>query len=821
MKKILLAMVILITPYALWAQGWPEKYSGVMLQGFYWDSFEDTKWTNIESQADELSKYFDLIWVPQSGWCNGNNQMGYAPIWWFDHKSAFGTEAELRSMIATYKKKGVGIIEDVVINHRSGNSNWCDFPMETWKGHTMSWSLADICNGDDGGETRNNGYEVSGANDTGDDFKGSRDLDHTSANVQNNIKIYLDFLLNDLGYTGFRYDMVKGFSPYYVGMYNASSKPKFSVGEYWSGSYNNVTWWINGTKYDNAIQSAAFDFPLKDGINASFGSSTWDIKNKGMAGSTKGMNRYSVTFVDNHDTYRDNNRLYNNVLAANAFILALPGTPCIFLPHWQKYKSEIGKMILARKAAGVTNQSEIVRQEPLNGGYVTVVRGDKAEVMVLSGFPQDFDTSGFTMISSGTNYAYYVSSTLDVTDILNNGRPETIPGEVKIHVSSSSGTAPYLYAWDSNDTKHNGDWPGKQLTATSTPADGKTWYDWTSTVTPINIIFNSGKGQPQTDDIKNVSGERFYIIDPNNVTKNKFAYNDVTAAYIHPGCATPMDDMAYAYFEAPADWNNIYTYAWNASEKPAGNWPGTKISQVGFAPNGNKIYRWTHTTSSRIKIIFHDGTGNQTDNLVFENGGYYNVKGLLYTVTQPKVTISAAGYATFSFAQPIDFARTEGLTAYIVNDNNGERATLQQVSMVPANTGVVLKGKPGDYVLHPTTETTDDVSGNLLKSTSLTGAVTTDGTYYVLANKASHGVGFYKLESGNKVYGNKAYLTYNANQAKLFISFESGETTAIRNVNTPARECQSVYTLSGIKVTGNNKLPKGIYIVNGKKLVIR
>lgn len=104
MKKLLLAMMLIVAPYATWAQGWPEKYGGVMLQGFYWDSYEDTKWTNLESQADVLSKYFDLIWVPQSGWCNGDYQMGYAPVWWFDHKSAFGTEAELRSMITTYKK---------------------------------------------------------------------------------------------------------------------------------------------------------------------------------------------------------------------------------------------------------------------------------------------------------------------------------------------------------------------------------------------------------------------------------------------------------------------------------------------------------------------------------------------------------------------------------------------------------------------------------------------------------------------------------------------------------------------------------------------
>ena len=97
------------------AQGWPNDYKGVMLQGFYWDSYQDTQWSHLESQADELSKYFSLIWVPQSGNCNTlKNQMGYAPIWWFKHDSAFGSEAELRKMIKTFKAKGTGIIEDAV-----------------------------------------------------------------------------------------------------------------------------------------------------------------------------------------------------------------------------------------------------------------------------------------------------------------------------------------------------------------------------------------------------------------------------------------------------------------------------------------------------------------------------------------------------------------------------------------------------------------------------------------------------------------------------------------------------------------------------------
>ncbi len=823
MKKFYFLIGLLMLPLIGRAQGWPQNYGGVMLQGFYWDSYTDTQWSNLESQADELSKYFNLIWVPQSGYCNTlTNQMGYAPIWWFDHKSAFGTEAELRSMISAYKAKNVGIIEDVVINHRSGNTNWCDFPTETWNGHTMTWSLADICNGDDGGYTQTQGYAVSGANDTGDDFGGSRDLDHTSANVQQNIEYYLDFLLKDLGYSGFRYDMVKGYSPTYTGIYNNSSNPTYSVGEYWDSSYDNVVNWINGTTNNGSIQSAAFDFPLKYGINSTFGSGNWDISNKGLAAS--GMSRYSVTFVDNHDTYRNSDKLSNNVLAANAFILALPGTPCIFLPHWQQYKSEIGKMILARKAAGVTNQSSITRQEALTGGYVTVVQGTAGSVMVLSGYPNNFDTTGYTCIASGNNFAYYLSNNIDATAILNDGQTSSTAGEVKIHVNTTSSTAPYLYAWDSANTTYNGAWPGTQPTSTSTTADGKTWYDWTSTVTPINIIFNSGNGQPQTNNIVGVSGERYYTIDPATLSGNIFDYNDVTSAYNHPGCATEQIGKTYAYFEAPASWGSVNAWAWTdgGDNYTGGTWPGTAIVQVGTASNGNKVYRWTYDgslTTQPASIIFNDGT-NQTGNLSFTNGGYYNVKGLLYTVSAPTVTISSVGYATYSYSQAIDFSQTSGITAYTVTSNDGASVHLKQVSAVPANTGVVLQGNQGIYTLVPTSDATEDVSDNLLKATSLTGEVTTDGTFYVLANVAETGTGFYKLADNNKVYANKAYLVYTGTTAaKEFIPFDT--TTAVDKITVSKdSEQDAIYSLTGAKMQGK-RLPKGIYIVNGKKMVVR
>ena len=105
-----------------------------MLQAFYWDSFDDSQWTVLQAQADQLKGTFDLVWLPQSGNCGGQS-MGYDDLYWFaDYNSSFGTEAQLRSLITTFKQNDIKTIADVVINHRKNVSNWVDFPKETYKG---------------------------------------------------------------------------------------------------------------------------------------------------------------------------------------------------------------------------------------------------------------------------------------------------------------------------------------------------------------------------------------------------------------------------------------------------------------------------------------------------------------------------------------------------------------------------------------------------------------------------------------------------------------------------------------------------------------
>ena len=276
MKRLFTSLITLIATLPMLAQGWPSQYQGVMLQGFYWDSFSQSQWIKLERQADELSQYFSLVWIPQSANCGGNS-MGYDDLYWFPghYDSSFGSETELRSLISTFKTKGIGTIADVVVNHRKETGNWVVFPAETYKGVTYQLKSTDVCADDDGGKTKtwatSNGYTLSSNNDTGEGWDGMRDLDHKSTNVQNNVKAYLDMLLNDLGYSGFRYDMVKGYAGSYTKMYNEAAQPQFSVGECFDGNVSTVKNWISAT----GKTSAAFDFPFRYTVRDAINNNDW------------------------------------------------------------------------------------------------------------------------------------------------------------------------------------------------------------------------------------------------------------------------------------------------------------------------------------------------------------------------------------------------------------------------------------------------------------------------------------------------------------------------------------------------------------------
>ena len=643
MKRLFSTLILLATTLITMAQGWPNDYKGVMLQGFYWDSFEDSQWVKLEKQAYDLSTSFDLIWIPQSGNC-GSTSMGYDDLWWFnDYDSSFGSEAQLRSMINTFKGYGLGTIADVVINHRKNVSNWVDFPKETYNGVTYEMFSTDIVANDDDGATKEwaskNGYNLSSNNDSGEGWGGMRDLDHKSENVQTIVKAYLDFLLNDLGYAGFRYDMVKGYSASFTKMYNQSAKPTYSVGECWDSS-NTIKNWINGTGKESAAFDFQFRYTVRNAANkgdwsylAKQNDGNWPLVSSDFEGGS--YRQWAVTFIENHDTEKRSNSaqdpLKKDTLAANAYMLAMPGTPCVFLKHWQAYKPEIKAMIEARKVAGITNTSAYTNIENNKKYYANTV-DDKLLVVVGDEKQVTPDATQWTKVLSGYHYAYYLANKLETawTDKGNGEFSE--PFDVTLTAVTNK--------------------PGVKLEySVSTPESG------------TRTMYSSGVVESGTtiriDAKEDVVLEVYMIIDGviSGGIYRIFSYREAEPEpqIIIPDFCTYSEGEVCAFFEAPSSWTKtIYCWAWTGSPaenftSKSGTWPGVACEELGTAENGNKVWKWkwdgtkqNNTSLTKPEMIIFSSEGApQTADLVFENGGYYTKDGL-FGVVAPTTAIKVA-----------------------------------------------------------------------------------------------------------------------------------------------------------------------------------
>ena len=588
MKKLFSLIVSTLATLSLSAQGWPAQYEGVMLQGFYWDSFSQSQWVKLEKQADELSQYFSLVWLPQSADCGGTS-MGYDDLYWFPghYNSSFGSEAELRSLIQTFKSKGIGTIADVVINHRKNVSNWVDFPKETYNGVTYELKSTDICGNDDGGATKQwatqNGYTL-GNNDTGEGWDGMRDLDHKSENVQTNVKAYLKMLLNDLGYTGFRYDMVKGYSATYTKMYNEDSQPQFSVGECWDGT-NTIKNWIEGT----GKTSAAFDFQFRYTVRNAANNGDWrkliqqNDGNWPLISSSYNNGAYkqwAVTFVENHDTEKRSNAaqdpLKKDTLAANAYLLAMPGTPCVFFTHWIDCKQSIKAMIDVRRFAGIQNTGNYNMLQANNAKYAAFSsQGSKSNLLVVVGQTNMYTPeASWIKVLEGHHFAYYLDQNANTAWVdLASGEYEGTQKATLTAVTATAG-AQLVYTTD-----------GSTPTANSTKVASGTKIDITGNMTlKVGLLIGGA-----------VSGI-------------------VTRTYSEPAPVVKTTINIYVNTDK-VGWTAVNFWSWGGddSHSPVNkNWPGDKVSTT-TAIGGKQWYAKEFTINGSddfVNLVFSTGSGS-------------------------------------------------------------------------------------------------------------------------------------------------------------------------------------------------------------------
>ena len=232
----------------------------------------------------------------------------------------------------------------------------------------------------------------------------------------------------------------------------------------------------------------------------------------------------------------------------------------------------------------------------------------------------------------------------------------------------------------------------------------------------------------------------------------------------------------------------------------------------------------TETTDQRYLGIYNSQDWrcykNTTGNTAGQTFAFYKKVEASETVTiTVKDGFTATTYSNADYA--LDFSETEGLTAYLITDANGAEV---EVDNVPAGTGVYVKAQPGDYEVKIISSSQTVVSDNMLVGTGNEAASLTSSesaTYYVFGRQGNpKKEAFYKVKTDNAttVSANKAYLKIDVPASEAKDVIVPGGATSINAVETLQNENAAIYNLAGQRVV---KAQKGIYIVNGKKVVIK
>lgn len=326
--------------------------------------------------------------------------------------------------------------------------------------------------------------------------------------------------------------------------------------------------------------------------------------------------------------------------------------------------------------------------------------------------------------------------------------------------------------------------------------------------------------------------------------------------------------------EKVADKANTYYIRYANGGQYLYNTSGTSLSfgdEITTVESNLKQYQWTISiTSHPVKggdpvdaINIQSNQDNQRSldynynsprYAVYQYGTTNNAPSFLYKKTfDLSVNANTAGYATAYTAFP--YVMPAGANGYIVTETaEGETIKAKQKypagAEVPANAPLLIKNAEAGVTLNPvvlgkTVEAYPYAEENLLHGTRLeSDGVTTDvdGTnnyyYYKLSYKLDDGnpvpdsYGFYRGKADGGAFEIKNTLTaYLAlprssglvNNLRISMDNEDGPATSIQTNRLPADNMpQSIYTLSGVRVNAaGGSLPKGIYIVNGKKVVIK
>ena len=342
---------------------------------------------------------------------------------------------------------------------------------------------------------------------------------------------------------------------------------------------------------------------------------------------------------------------------------------------------------------------------------------------------------------------------------------------------------------------------------------------------------------------------------PNSVTSiGSSAFRDCSglASITIPNSVTSIGDNAFAYcsgltsIEIPNSvtsiGNNAFYYCSGLTSATIGN-SVTSIGQYAFsgcsgltnitslipAENLFKMYNVFYRLNFTACTLYVPYGAKETYASTWGWGSFDNIVELEPTATEVTVTIGQYGNATYCSPYALDFTQVEGLKAYAATGYNKatQVVTLTRVQTTEAGVGLFLKGEPGEYVV-PVIEYSNDYTLNLLvgtlEQTTVNSTAGEMSNYKFTIADGDAAPMFYPFEDNTAFSAGKAYLQIPTAwlpataQKSLSARFDDGETTDIDELKGESGEVKTIYDLQGRAVENPTS---GIYIINGKKVVVK
>lgn len=232
-----------------------------------------------------------------------------------------------------------------------------------------------------------------------------------------------------------------------------------------------------------------------------------------------------------------------------------------------------------------------------------------------------------------------------------------------------------------------------------------------------------------------------------------------------------------------------------------------------------------------VEGVFQQFNNNQGDTKEILPRSELDIVTVLIVEPEPvEVEIGESGYATLYYSDKA-LIIPEGVKASYVVDVNGKQLVTEELTeVIPAGMAVILEGEPDIYEFN-VTDNAVAIIGNMLFGTDEEGMIedaNADDYYYYKLVVEDDVVGFWWGAEGGGLFTNGAHKAYlrvrqdlfnSSSSAKVLYLFggEGGVSTGINNVEKIA-EGAAIYNLNGVRV---NKMQKGVYVVNGKKVVIK